>query len=70
MAKLVDRGHELVQRCARCTGRALIQTSVSRGNRGGGGGGGGEEEEDEGKEEVGKTKTSWWWWRWRQVVTQ
>lgn len=66
MAKLVDRGHELVQRCARCTGRALIQTSVSRGNRGGGGGG---EEEKEGKEEVGKTKTSWWWW-WRQVVTQ
>lgn len=66
MAKLVDRGHELVQRCARCTGRALIQTSVSRGNRGGGGG---EEEEEEGKEEVGKTKTSWWWW-WRQVVTQ
>lgn len=67
MAKLVDRGHELVQRCARCTGRALIQTSVSRENRGGEGGGGGEEEE--GKEEVGKTKTSWWWW-WRQVVTQ
>lgn len=67
MAKLVDRGHELVQRCARCTGRALIQTSVSRGNRGGGGGG--EEEEEEGKEEVGKTKTSWWWW-WRQVVTR